>query len=223
MSVTADPEWTPGKQLRHWREASGLLMQDVAAHLRRRHIDLVHMEVAVEEQAHEINGRRIVVPHTKTAAGLRRVSLPKVVADALEEHLASYVGAGPDAEVFVGPEGRPLRRARLSVVWQAACAEVGAPEGLRIYDLRHHALTLAARKPGITTKELMARGGHSSPRAALRYQHASRERDREVADYLDDVIAAAKPARRARVVGLDEARGALAGRKAKDRPGTGRD
>lgn len=43
--------------------------------------------------------------------------------------------------------------------------------------------------PGITTKELMARIGHSSPRAALIYQHATRERDRSIADFLDDAIA----------------------------------
>jgi len=32
--------------------------------------------------------------------------------------------------------------------------------------------------PGVTTKELMARIGHASPRAALIYQHATKERDR---------------------------------------------
>ena len=35
--------------------------------------------------------------------------------------------------------------------------------------VRHHAATLTARMPGITTKELMARIGHASPRAALIY------------------------------------------------------
>jgi hypothetical protein len=40
-----------------------------------------------------------------------------------------------------------------------------------------------------TTKELMARGGHSTPNVALRYQHAASERDHEVADFLDGLIA----------------------------------
>ena len=58
-----------------------------------------------------------------------------------------------------------------------------------IHDLRHHAAaTLTARMPGITTKELMARIGHASPRAALIYQHATEQRDREIAAYLDEVI-----------------------------------
>jgi hypothetical protein len=46
--------------------------------------------------------------------------------------------------------------------------------------------------PGITTKEVMSRMGHASPRAALIYQHATAERDRAVADYLGAVIAEAK-------------------------------
>jgi len=40
--------------------------------------------------------------------------------------------------------------------------------------------------PGVTTKELMARIGHASPRAALIYQHATEERDRTIADYLEE-------------------------------------
>jgi integrase len=71
-----------------------------------------------------------------------------------------------------------------------ACQASGAPVGLRLHDLRHHAATLTARMPGVTTKELMARIGHASPRAALRYQHATAERDRAIAAFLDDQIKA---------------------------------
>jgi hypothetical protein len=54
---------------------------------------------------------------------------------------------------------------------------------------------MIARMPGVTTKELMSRIGHSSPRAALIYQHATAERDQAIADYLDEQVAAAKTAR----------------------------
>jgi hypothetical protein len=57
-------------------------------------------------------------------------------------------------------------------------------------DLRHHAASLTARVPGVTTKELMARIGHSSPRPALINQHATAERDRRIADAMDAEIAA---------------------------------
>lgn len=47
----------------------------------------------------------------------------------------------------------------------------------------------------------MARIGHSSPRAALLYQHAAADRDRMISSYLDDVIAATERPKLAPVVG----------------------
>jgi hypothetical protein len=64
-------------------------------------------------------------------------------------------------------------------------------EGIRPHDLRHHAATVIARNPNVTSRELMATIGHSSHVAALRYQHATAERRKEIADYLAGVIAAA--------------------------------
>jgi integrase len=48
------------------------------------------------------------------------------------------------------------------------------------HDLRQTGNTLAAMT-GASTRELMSRMGHASPRAALIYQHATRERDAEIA------------------------------------------
>lgn len=170
--------------------------------LERRDIDLLHGEVRVEKQAQEIAGSgRVVVP-PKSDAGRRVVALPRVVVEALDAHLSAFVGPEAGATVFVGPKETPLRRATLSDAWRAAVKATGAPAGLRLHDLRHHAATLTARKPGITTKELMARIGHASPRAALIYQHATSERDREVADFLDDVIEATTRDERAPVVAI---------------------
>ena len=45
--------------------------------------------------------------------------------------------------------------------------------------------TLAARTRA-PTKELMARLGHASARASLIYQHASEDRDRRIAERLDE-------------------------------------
>jgi len=67
-----------------------------------------------------------------------------------------------------------MRRANLSEAWRAAVEKVhGALTGLRVHDLGHRAATSMARMPGITTKELISRIGHSSPRAAMIYQHAA--------------------------------------------------
>jgi len=65
---------------------------------------------------------------------------------------------------------------------------------LHFHDLRHTGGTLSAAT-GASLKELMARLGHSSVRAAMMYQHATRDRDRVIALALGDLIrqAADKP------------------------------
>ena len=47
---------------------------------------------------------------------------------------------------------------------------------------------LSPSQTGATLKEVMARIGHSSTRAAMIYQHATRERDQAIAAALDALI-----------------------------------
>lgn len=55
------------------------------------------------------------------------------------------------------------------------------PRTVRFRDLRHLAGTEAA-SAGASLREVMARMGHSTPNASLRYLKASELRDREIAD-----------------------------------------
>lgn len=66
---------------------------------------------------------------------------------------------------------------------------IGRPE-LHLHDLRHTGNTWAAAT-GASTRELMVRMGHATPDAALRYQHATQERDRAIAAALAEL---ARPA-----------------------------
>jgi len=52
----------------------------------------------------------------------------------------------------------------------------------------HTANTLAAAT-GASTRELMHRMGHASSAPALRYQHATRDRDQAIAKALGDLVA----------------------------------
>ena len=63
---------------------------------------------------------------------------------------------------------------------------MGMPE-LHFHDLRPVANTLTAAS-GASTKELMHRMGHASPEAALRYQHATRDRDEAIANVLGELM-----------------------------------
>jgi integrase len=67
-----------------------------------------------------------------------------------------------------------------------AATAAGATE-LHFHDLRHVSGTLAAAT-GASLKELMTRLGHSNTRAALIYQHATRDRDQAIAKALGDLV-----------------------------------
>ena len=65
---------------------------------------------------------------------------------------------------------------------------LGLP-GLHFHDLRGSGATWAATA-GATVRELMSRLGHTTPTVALRYQHATLERDRAIADRLGALMRA---------------------------------
>jgi integrase len=158
--------------------------------LTRKDVDLLHRVLHVKRQSQEISGRRTIT-EPKTQAGIRSLSLPAALVAELTHHLDTYAAPGPDGAVFTGRSGLPVRRADLGEAWHAALEAEGL-SGLRVHDLRHHAATTFARKPDVTLKELMAAIGHASPVAALRYQHATEERGRELADYMDNIITNAR-------------------------------
>jgi integrase len=97
--------------------------------------------------------------------------------------------------LFVGSQGGIPRRRNFNRVWRAALKKAGIPEtlGLHLHDLRHTGSTWSAQS-GATLKEVMARIGHSSTRAAMIYQHATRDRDQAIASALDALIDAAREA-----------------------------
>jgi len=154
--------------------------------LRRRNLDLPHASVRVVEQIQELNDGTLHASPPKTDAGIRTVAIPKVLIPELEAHLGTFSGPGPDGLVFPGTKHQPMPRVSLYKAWHRARHEVGMAD-FHLHDLRHTGNTLAAAT-GASTKELMARMGHASPRAALIYQHAVRERDVAIAGALSDAI-----------------------------------
>jgi integrase len=170
---------------------TGLRLGELLA-LRRRHVDMLHAEITVTEQLHELSDGRQIFGPPKSAAGQRTVTIPPPVVAELEAHLAQFADPGVDGFVFTAPGGGTIRRSNFrNRVWLPAVKATGV-EHLRFHDLRHTGNTLAAAT-GASTRELMARMGHSSSRAALIYQHATRERDQAIAAALGQLIDAASP------------------------------
>jgi len=86
-------------------------------------------------------------------------------------------------------KGGPLRAFVLHNAWKLARAAVGL-DHLHFHDLRHSGNTWASSTTGASTRELMVRMGHASPLTALRYQHATRDRDRAIAEALSALASA---------------------------------
>jgi integrase len=143
--------------------------------------------VRVERSVRRV-GSEWVVGEPKTDAGHRIVTLPAAVAAVLEEHLQKYVSASPDSLLFSTSSGGYLPRSNWNSTFRRAANAIGLP-AVRPHELRHTGATLAAAT-GATTKELMRRLGHSSPAAALLYQHAADDRDADIARALDAMLGA---------------------------------
>jgi integrase len=166
---------------------AGLRWGEIIA-LTRQRIDVEHGTVRVVEQFVEMkNGTRLLGP-PKSAAGVRTVAIPPHILGDIEHHLASMTGPRSDDLVFHSPDGEPMRRSNFNRrIFRPAAAAAGLPATFRFHDLRHTGSTLAA-STGASTRELMARMGHASPRAALIYQHATVERDHAIADAISKLV-----------------------------------
>lgn len=152
--------------------------------LTRRHVDLDAGTVRVEHQAvTSLHGSAPYLGPTKTDNSRRTVHLPAGVVALLREHIAAHTATGPDALIFTEPDGRIVRRETRQRAFDRARRAAGRPD-LRWHDLRHTGATYAARS-GATLTELQHRLGHSTVAAAMAYQHASAERDRDLAARLD--------------------------------------
>jgi integrase len=124
------------------------------------------------------------VPHPKRRAGQRRETANGHAGPVRDRPGDSTSVPAPCAAGHVGA-GIPRLR-NFNLVWRKVLTDAGiAPEmDLHLLDLRHTGSAWSAQSVA-TFKELMARIGDSSTRAAMIYQHATRDRDRAIAPALD--------------------------------------
>ena len=155
------------------------------AELRRWDVDLAHARLRVRRAVTHVGGRN-VVGSPKSEAGVRDVSIPPHLVPLIEQHLRQHVDTGRDALLFPAPTGGHLRSdSVLHDAFRAAARVVAGRPDLTIHGLRHTGATLAAAT-GATLAELMRRLGHSTAVAAMRYQHATDDRDRAIAEALSE-------------------------------------
>ena len=154
--------------------------------LRPEDIDLDARTVRVTRQLY-YHGAGYSFGPPKSRAGVRVVDFPELIVPDVREHLDWLPSSA--VLVFASSTGSPLAHSNFrNRVWLPALAAVGL-EGVHLHDLRHTGNQLTANA-GANPRELMARMGHDSERAALVYLHSSRERQRALADAVGEAARA---------------------------------
>jgi integrase len=149
--------------------------------LRRHDIDVAAEVIRVRRAAVKVNGV-YQVGDPKSEAGARDISIPPHLIPVIETHLANHVDPQRDALLFPNDTGGHLNQSTLARHFYRARKQAGRDD-LRFHDLRHSGAVFTALT-GATLAELMGRLGHSTPTAAMRYQHVAQNRDREIAALL---------------------------------------
>jgi integrase len=153
--------------------------------LRRNDVDLVNGVIHVRRAVVMVGGK-FIVKSPKTMAGQRDVAIPLDMMTTIKAHLLEHTAPGADGLLFPARNNpaEHLRQSTMTKVFYPAREKAGR-SNLRFHDLRHTGAVLAAQE-GATPAELMARLGHSTVAASMRYQHAASGRDAMIAAKLSD-------------------------------------
>jgi len=113
--------------------------------------------------------------------------MPQYMLEPMRQHLASLPVRGREQILFPALDGiSPIASSVLCEAHDKGRRSIKRPT-LWVHDLRKTGATMAAQQ-GATVKELMALLGHTTPDMAMRYQVATKERDRQRADRLDEAL-----------------------------------
>ena len=157
------------------------------AELRRGDIDLRTNRVKIRRGVVRVDGE-FIIGQPKSDAGVRDVAIPPHLMPLVKDHLSKHTAPGRDALLFPASadENSHMAPSTLYRVYYPA-REAAGRKDLRWHDLRHTGAVLAAQT-GATLAELMGRLGHTTPGAAMRYQHAAADRDAEIARRLSALV-----------------------------------
>lgn len=180
---------------KHWRIAIPLaawcaMRVGEVLGLERR--DLEHLDDPDRATLHirrQLNSKTRPPSLTEPKSGSRRsIAIPAFLLPALREHIEQHAAPGREGSVLTSATRRQGRISQTAFdkAWREAREVAGRP-ALHFHSLRHTGLTMYARE-GATLAELLHRGGHTDVGVALRYQHATAERDRTLTARLSSAV-----------------------------------
>jgi integrase len=117
----------------------------------------------------------------------RDVVIPAAIIPDVREHLATFVGSEGESQLFAAARGGCHLNDKVFREFFVESAKSIGRQGLTFHHLRHWQGTMFAQVGG-TVKETMVRLGHSTVGAAMIYQNAADERQKELAAKLSALI-----------------------------------
>ncbi|MEA5054686.1 MAG: tyrosine-type recombinase/integrase [Propionicimonas sp.] len=156
------------------------------AELRRKDVDVRNGIIKVRRGVTWPNGKP-TVGTPKSTSGARDVHVPPHIMPMIKAHLKDHTAPKAEALLFPALSGEYLHPRTFGKNFDKARDAAGRAD-LHFHDLQHTGAVLAAQT-GATLAELMARLGHSTPGAAMRYQHAASDRDKAIAARLSALAA----------------------------------
>jgi integrase len=164
-----------------WSESVGLRVGDV---------NLLRRRMNVNRQLIQLDDGTWQDKKLKTLASKRSLTVPIFVCNAIGRHLHGR-DITPDSLVFTNRSGGAIGSSSFTKnTFKPALDRVGISSDFRIHDLRHTAVALAVQE-GAHPKAIQRRMGHNSITVTLdRYGHLFPELDEELADRLDESMAA---------------------------------
>ena len=138
--------------------------------------DLDKRTVTINKTFQHTGGKDIITP-PKTEKSNRTITMPRFLADEMQEYLKMQYDIGLDDRMF------PVTKSYLYREMQRGCQETGVKR-IRIHDLRHSHISLLIEQ-GFSAVAIADRVGHESIDITYNYAHLFPSRQTEMADKLD--------------------------------------
>ena len=132
--------------------------------------------VTINKTFQHTGGKDIITP-PKTEKSNRTITMPRFLADEMQEYLKMQYDIGLDDRMF------PVTKSYLYREMQRGCQETGVKR-IRIHDLRHSHISLLIDQ-GFSAVAIADRVGHESIDITYNYAHLFPSKQTEMADKLD--------------------------------------
>lgn len=132
--------------------------------------------VSISKTFQHTGGKDVITP-PKTEKSNRTITMPRFLADEMQEYLKMQYNIGLDDRMF------PVTKSYLYREMQRGCQETGVKR-IRIHDLRHSHISLLIDR-GFSAVAIADRVGHESIDITYNYAHLFPSKQTEMADKLD--------------------------------------